>query len=101
MDGLALEEDGADDGEDRKGNAFLDDFELHQAEGSPVDVGTQPVGRNHCRVLEKRYAPGGQYDKDQGPVVIDVHLRQLELAVPGYGHENVGHNQQKDGPQTL
>ena len=98
VDGFALEDEGDDEGEDRQGDDLLDDLELHQGEGAAVDGGAHPVGRNHEDILEKSQAPGGEDNQDQRPVTADIHLRKLELSVPGERHENVRNDEQQDGP---
>ncbi len=67
--GLALEDKRTDYREYRKGETFLDDFELHKGEGPAVDVGPQTVGGNHDQILEKGYAPGEEYYGYERPVV--------------------------------
>ena len=98
VDGFALEDEGDDEGEDRQGDDLLNDFELHQGVGAAVDGGAHPVGRNHKDIFEKGQAPGGENDENQRPVPADIHLRKLELSVPGERHENVRDDEQQDGP---
>ena len=62
------------DSENRQGNTLLDNFELHKAEGTSVDVGTYPVRWNHYQIFQKGHAPGQEDYHYQGPVVRNVHL---------------------------
>ena len=101
LDGLALEYECADDGENHKGNAFLKNFQLHQVEGAASKVGTDPVGRNHKTIFEESYSPRDNDNQNQRPAVIDMKLGKLELPVPGKRHEDVGYYQQQDSPESL
>ena len=89
LQGFSLEEQDDHNSEYGQGNGLLDDFELNQAERTPVDAGADPVGRDHHEILEKGDAPGKEDDDDQRPAVRDVHFRQLEMPVPGKRHEDV------------
>ena len=53
-----------DDGEDCQRNCFLDDLELHQAEGAAVDAASNAVCWNHEEVLDERNAPRRKDHKD-------------------------------------
>ena len=101
LQGFALEEEDYHDGEDRQGDRFLDDLELDQAEGTAVDSGSDPVGRDHQGIFQQGDAPGKQNHQNQRPAVGDVHFRKLEMAVPGQRHEDVGANQQQYRPKSL
>ena len=89
LDGLALEQEGDDDGEDGQGDHFLDDLELHQVEGTAVALEADPVRRDREAVFEEGDAPGENDDQNQRPVRGDFHLLQFEMAIPGKRHENV------------
>ena len=88
-DGLAFEDGGHDDGEDRQRDALGKDFELHQREGASVDLAADAVGGNHKAVLEEGHAPRGEDDEYQRPISVDFHFCQLQVAVPGEGHKDV------------
>ena len=90
MEGLSLEQEMGDDGENRQGNHFLDHFQLDERERTSVLREAHPVGGHHKRVFKKGDAPGKEDDADKGPVVRDLHLLQFQVAVPGQRHENVG-----------
>ena len=98
---LTLEHEQDDRGEDRQGDDLLDHLELQQVERSPVAGETDAVGRDGQAVLEKSDPPGEKDDQDQRPSGRDLHLLQLEMAVPGERHENVRTNEHEDGPETL
>ena len=78
-----------DNSKDRQGNRFLDDFQLHQAEGTAIDFAANGVGGNHEEIFDERDTPRSKNDKDERPVGADVHFLELEVAVPGGGHEHV------------
>ena len=46
-----------DNGKDGQRNCFLDNFQLHQAEGAAVDFAADGVGGNHEEIFDKRNAP--------------------------------------------
>lgn len=43
-------------------DSFLDNFELHQREGTSVTLKAHPVGRYLAGVFEQSYPPGDEYD---------------------------------------
>ena len=98
VDGLALEDGGHDEGEYNEGDAFLDDLELHQREGTSIDLRTDTVGGNHEGILEEGNAPRHEDDQDEGPVLdLRMNLLQLQIAVPGKRHERIADSKQHDG----
>ena len=101
LDGLALEEEGDDDREDGQGDRFLDDLELHQVEGAAVSVEADAVGGDGEAVFEEGDAPRKEDDEDEGPAGGNLHLLQLEMAVPGERHEHVREDEHKDGPESV
>ena len=101
LDGLSLEKEGDDDGEDGQGDHFLDDLELHQVEGAAVALEADPVRRDGEAVLEEGDAPGEQDDEDERPAGGDFHLLELEVTVPGERHEDVREDEHDDGPDAL
>ena len=96
-DGLALENGGHDDGEDGEGDALGQDFELHEREGSAVDLAADTVGGYHETVLEKGDAPRGEDDENERPAGVELEFGEFEVAVPGKGHEDIAHDEQEDG----
>src|ERR1035438_3214428 len=77
-----------EDTEDDQCDDFLDHLELDRAEVSGADA----VGRNLEAVLEEGNAPTYQDDLPQS------FAAEPEVAIPGKSHEDVGDNEQKDGP---
>ena len=57
LQGLALEDEQHDDGKDRQGDDFLNDFELHEIERSAGAGKPDAVGRHGKAILEKSDAP--------------------------------------------
>lgn len=101
LNGLAFEQQGADDREYSKGNHFLNDFELDKTERPAVDVRANPVGRYHKAVFEQGYSPGTYYYQNQRPVVGDVKFGKLELAIPGERHKDIRNDQKKNRPESV
>ena len=101
MQRLALEEQGGEDGEDDERHHFLNDLELHQREGAAIAGEADAVGRNLARILEERDAPREEDDGKQGPMGGNLHLLQLQVPVPGEGHEDVGDDEQKNGVESF
>ena len=57
LEALAFEHEGYHDGEDRQGNHFLDDLELHERERTSVLDESDPVCRHLGAILEEGYDP--------------------------------------------
>ena len=100
-DGFALEDGGHDDGEDRQRDALGQYLELHQREGTAVDLAADAIGGYHERVFEEGHAPRCEDDEDERPAGVDFQLSELEVAVPGEGHEDVADDEQQDGDQCF
>ena len=98
VDGLTLEDEGHDEGEDDERDAFLDDLELHQREGTSIDLRTDTVGGNHEGIFEEGNAPRHEDDQDEGPVLdLRMNLLHFQIAVPGKRHERIADTKQHDG----
>ena len=96
-DGLALEDGGHDDGEYGQRVALGQNLQLHKREGASVDLAADAVGRYHERVLEEGHAPRCEDDEYQRPAGVDLHLGELEVAVSGESHEDIGDNEKQYG----
>ena len=92
MQVLALEHEGDHYREDGKRDDFLHDLQLEERERTAVDGRAHAVGWHHEEILYQRHAPRGQNDEYQRPVRDDVHLLQLQVAIPRQRHENVGNH---------
>ena len=79
-----------EDSEDGEGDDLLDDLELVGREGAGADA----IGGDLEAVLEEGDGPA---DEDDLP---ERDLAVLEVSVPGEGHEDVGADEQKDGPHV-
>lgn len=100
-DGLALEDRGHDDGEDGQRDGFLYNLQLHQREGAAGNLRPDAVGRYHEAVLKEGHAPRQGDDGYQRPVGDELHLLELEVAIPGECHEDVGADEQQYGQQSF
>ena len=87
---MLAEVKGDEDAEDHQGDDFLHDLELHGAESSCADA----VGGYLETVLKQRDAPT---DEDHLPQSL---IAELQVAVPGNGHEDVGEDEQNDCPHS-
>src|ERR1700722_1199836 len=74
--------------EDQECHHLLDDLELKPGE---LDI-AESIRRYRQAVFQQSDKPGHHDRLPQRPVVT-----VFEVAVPGYGHENVGAGQQQDG----
>ena len=101
LEGLALEDEKDDDREDRQGDDFLDDLQLHQVERAAVAFEADAVGRDGEAVFEEGDAPGEEDHEDERPAGRDFHFLQFQMTIPGEGHEDVGAHQHQDGPDCL
>ena len=100
VEGLALEDQNREQGEDGQGDYFLYYLELDEVEGAAVVHEAYAVGGDLEGILEEGDAPREEDDPDQGPVVDELHLLQLEVSVPCESHEYVGHHQQQDSIES-
>ena len=101
MQRLAPEEQRGEDRKDDERDDLLDDLQLHERERPAVAREADAVGRNLARILEQRDAPRQEDDGKQRPMGSDFHLLQLQVPVPGEGHEDVGDDEQKDGVECF
>jgi hypothetical protein len=83
----AAEVEDAKDAEDGEGDHFLHDFELVRGEGADADA----VGRHLEAVFKEGDAPADEDDLPEGD------LAELQVTVPGEGHEDVGADEQEHG----
>ena len=81
-------------------NRFLDDLQLHQAEGTAVDAAADAVGGNHEAVFKEGESPGGEDHENQRPIGADVHFFKFEVAVPSECHKDVGAAEKKNCKNT-
>ena len=89
LDGLALEKEGDDDGEDGEGDNLLDHFQLKEIERAAVPHEADTVCGNGEAVLKEGYSPGEEDDEDERPSGGNLHFLELEVTVPCKRHENV------------
>ena len=96
LQGLVPEQERHYHGKDRKGDDFLDHFQLDKVERAAVVHETQPVRRDLGAVLEKCDSPGKKDDQNQGPSGRDFHFLKFQVPVPGNGHKDVRSNQKQN-----
>ena len=85
---MLAEVEGDEDAEDHQGDDLLDHLELDEREAASTDA----VGRHLEAVFEKSDAPTDENDLPQRL------LAELQVAIPGEGHEDVGEGEKNDGP---
>lgn len=87
---LSLEEHGGKNREDNEGDDLLDDFQLHQSEGTAVIDESDAVGRYLTGVFEECDSPAEGYDANQRERGEPAELLfQFQMAVPRESHEDV------------
>ena len=89
LQSLALEEEGCEYREDNQRDNLLHHLELHQRKWASVAHKTYAVGRYLARILGQRDTPREEYHQPQGPRRDELHLLQLQVAIPGEGHKDV------------
>ena len=94
VEGLALETKGHDDGEYYQGDDFLQNLQLNQGEGAAVVQKADAIGGHLTHIFKQGDAPRKKDDRYQGPILAHARLLQLEMPVPGKGHEYVGTDEQ-------
>ena len=94
---LAFEHRRHDDGEHCQRHTFLNNLQLHQREGSSVDLAADTVGGNHERVFEESQCPRREDNEYQRPVGVDLQLGELQVTVPCEGHKHVADYEQQYG----
>ena len=97
MQRFAFEKHGDEDGEDGERDDLLNHLQLHQREGPAVADKADAVGRHLTGIFRQGQKPRQQDDEDERRVLReDVDLLQLQVTVPGEGHEDVGDNEQSN-----
>lgn len=94
------------DGKERKyreRDALLDDFELNETERTAVAFKPNAVGRHYEAVFKESDRPGKKHDRVDRPgaEVDDLHGLELQVQIPGAGHENVGNAKKADSQKTF
>ena len=101
MEGLATKSKNREKSEDKNRNNLLNNFELHERERSSVAGKADAIGRNLATILKKSNAPGKENDENKRRMVGDnLQLAQLEMAVPGKSHKDVGDDEKKNSVKS-
>ena len=100
---MLLKGDDGEEREDRQGDDLLNDLELNEREGTAVALEADSVGGYHEAVFKKRDRPGKEHHRVDGPAaeVDDLEGLQLEVQIPGAGHEDIGDAEQPDGKKAF
>ncbi len=94
LQSFAFEEYDGEQGEYHQSDGFLEHLQLHEREGPTVAGEAYAVGRHLAAVFGQSYAPREEDDGVERSVAADqLHILQFQVAIPGEGHEHVGHNQ--------
>ena len=94
---LATEEECGEEGEDNQCYNLLHNLQLHEGEWAAVTLETDAVGRYLAGILRKGDSPREDDDSIQGPRRDDLHLLELEVAIPRQRHKEIGDNEQSNG----
>ena len=76
-------------GENEQGDHFLEHLEFNEAEGPPVAVVAQLVGRYLKTVFKKGDAPTDGNDGKQTEFAKSLPVCKFEVAVPGKRHKQI------------
>ena len=94
MQRLSVEIDRDKHGEYRQRDDFLNHLQLHDVERTAVAVKADAVGGNLAAVFGQCQQPRQEDDDiEWGIACDDVDLLQLQVTVPGEGHEDIGYDQ--------
>jgi len=93
---MHVESGHGEEDEDAERDHFLDDFELHQGEGTAVFDEAEPVGRHLQTVFEESDSPTESDDGNQRPLLEPFEFAEFEMPVPGESHEDIAADKQKD-----
>ena len=94
-EGLVLEEEQHEDGEDSQRKELLDDLELPEVERTAVLNETDAVGRHHEAVLDQRDAPAEKNDHRQRELAEPSRTLQFQMTVPRERHKYIRTNQKQ------
>ena len=100
---VVLENNDGKERKHRERDALLDDFELNETERTAVALKTIGVGGHLDGVFNERYRPAKKHDRVDRPgaEVDDLHGLELQVQIPGAGHENVGNAKKADSQKTF
>ena len=94
------------DGKERKhrvGYPGVDDFVFNYIQRTAVAIKTIAVGRHNDALFNDRDPPVKKHDRVDRPgaEVDDLHGLELQVQIPGAGHENVGNAKKADSQKTF
>ena len=84
-------------GEHQQGDHFLYYLELHEGKRAAVFAVAEAVGRHHEAIFHKCNQPTDQDQAEQTGFLKKFQVLELQMAVPGKSHKNVGQQQQDNG----
>lgn len=94
-EGLILEEDQHEDGEDGQREELLDDLELPEVERTAVVNEANTVGRHHETVLDQRDTPAEENHHRERQFAEPGCTLQFQMTVPRECHEHIRTYQQQ------
>lgn len=98
---FVLEHQVGEDGEDYERYTLLYHLQLHQREGTSVANETDAVGRHLTAVFKESYEPRKGDDEQQRPVGRYTVGLQLQVSIPGEGHEDIAQDEQGYGVKSV
>ena len=93
-EGLLLEEDQHEDGEDGQREELLDHLELPEVERSAVVNEADTVGGHHEAVFDQGDAPAEKDDQRQREFAEPSGTLQFQVTVPRERHEDIRTNEE-------
>ena len=96
-----LEDKIGNDSKHHQRDAFLDDFQLNQVEGTAVVYKADAISRHLTAILEKGNHPRECYDQIKRPVGGNARLLEAQVAIPSESHEYIAHNEQQNCINTI
>lgn len=101
MERFSFEQRSDNDGEHHQRHSLLNHLELHQRIGSSIAIETNAIGRHGQTVFKEGDTPRKHNHTNQRPRVTNLHLLQLQMAIPCQGHQHIGPNQKQYGINTF
>ena len=86
---LPLEQKHNNNRKNRQRNHLLNHLQLHKIERTPVANETNPVRRHSETILKESNTPREQNNQNKRPSAGNLHLTQLQMAVPRKSHKYV------------
>ena len=84
-----------------KRHHFLYHFQLHQRKRSSIAHKSHLISWNLQHILKKRYCPRKGNHCYQRPTIADIHLLELQVAIPSQSHKNIASYQKQNRKKSV